>query len=391
VLAAEIQVFCGLKSVEWIALSNVAWQLSRLLLRSLCYGFQDVATHEDGVIAINNIDNARRPMAERGSVHPNLALLILDQKLCCDPRDRVYGMLGLVGNSFRSRIHVSYSNNSSEGVLKTFIDFAKACIEEKLPVILERVAGRSRVPGLPSWCPNLESNQGDISSFGGHLRAGVSYNESSRKSFWGRTSPESNKLTITGFCVNVISQVVGETFSWPVEPPGGWAKRFERTSDWEGLCLALAQKALSAPTETVLLGHIYTLSSNTRRRLSGVTDADRRQSYVDNFDNMGKNEYRPPTERRALYQRTWEHIVDACSGRHYFSTEQGRLGLGPLEIKTGDIICVFYGTRTVFVLRPARENPDEWYFVGDAFVHGLMELDETTESAMGADKDFVII
>jgi hypothetical protein len=353
--------------------------------------FQDIPTHGDGVIAINNIDSARRPVAERGSVHPNLALLILDQKLCCDPRDRVYGMLGLVGNSFRSRIHVSYSNNSSEGVLKTFIDFAKACIEEKLPVILERVAGRSRVPGLPSWCPNLESNQGDISSFGGHLRAGVSYNESSRKSFWGRTSPESNKLTITGFCVNVISQVVGETFSWPVEPPGGWAKRFERTSDWEGLCLALAQKALSAPTETVLLGHIYTLSSNTRRRLSGVTDADRRQSYVDNFDNMGKNEYRPPTERRALYQRTWEHIVDACSGRHYFSTEQGRLGLGPLEIKTGDIICVFYGTRTVFVLRPARENPDEWYFVGDAFVHGLMELDETTESAMGADKDFVII
>jgi hypothetical protein len=69
------------------------------LLRSLCYGFQDVATHEDGVIAINNIDSARRPVAERGSVHPNLALLILDQKLCRDPRDRVYGMLGLVGNS----------------------------------------------------------------------------------------------------------------------------------------------------------------------------------------------------------------------------------------------------------------------------------------------------
>jgi hypothetical protein len=99
VLAAEIQVFCGLKSVEYTALSNVAWQLSRLLLRSLCYGFQDVATHEDGVIAINNIDSARRPMAERGSVHPNLALLILDRKLCRDPRDRVYGMLGLVGNS----------------------------------------------------------------------------------------------------------------------------------------------------------------------------------------------------------------------------------------------------------------------------------------------------
>jgi hypothetical protein len=46
-------------------------------------------------------------------------------------------------------------------------------------------------------------------------------------------------------------------------------------------------------------------------------------------------------------------------------------------------VCVFYGTESLFVLRPAEGNPDEWFFAGEAFVHGLMELDETPQSARG--------
>jgi hypothetical protein len=52
---------------------------------------------------------------------------------------------------------------------------------------------------------------------------------------------------------------------------------------------------------------------------------------------------------------------------------------------------VFYGTKTVLILRPAEENPEEWFFVGNAFVHGLMELDETPHSARGADEVFTVI
>jgi len=51
-----------------------------------------------------------------------------------------------------------------------------------------------------------------------------------------------------------------------------------------------------------------------------------------------------------------------------------------------DRVCVFYGTMQVFLLRRSAENPEEWCFIEDAFVYDLRELDETLQSARGADE-----
>ena len=73
-------------------------------------------------------------------------------------------------------------------------------------------------------------------------------------------------------------------------------------------------------------------------------------------------------------------VADVCSDRSFFVSTTGYIGLVPSETVVGDRICVLSGGRTPFVLRPhlRRDDADgaeslEYTFVGDAYVHGLMD------------------
>jgi hypothetical protein len=144
------------------------------------------------------------------------------------------------------------------------------------------------------------------------------------------------------------------------------------------------------------MGHIFTLTGDTRRRLPHVKDEDFYQTYVDILANMKSVAQSsgctfPPKERQELFHHMGKEITQICRGRRYFSTEKGRLGVGPLELKKGDTVCVLYGTKPLFILREVEEKTGEWSLIGDAFVHGLMELSETLKSARGPDEVFTIV
>ena len=160
--------------------------------------------------------------------------------------------------------------------------------------------------------------------------------------------------------------------------------------------MALAQKTLSLSAKTVPLAHIFTLTASTRGwwlEQHNARDGDLFKTYLNLLDNVRKSAlggYADEETLTKVHDDMWNRINEINPGRRYFSTENGRLGLGPPEIQKGDTVCVFYGTETVMLLRPAKSNPGEWYFVGDAFVHGLMELAEKPECAKGAEEIFTI-
>jgi hypothetical protein len=43
---------------------------------------------------------------------------------------------------------------------------------------------------------------------------------------------------------------------------------------------------------------------------------------------------------------------NACTGRSFFSTSAGRIGLGPAHSEVGDLICIFHDTYRPFIIRP---------------------------------------
>ncbi|KAL8837338.1 MAG: hypothetical protein Q9176_005756 [Flavoplaca citrina] len=77
-----------------------------------------------------------------------------------------------------------------------------------------------------------------------------------------------------------------------------------------------------------------------------------------------------------LYQTLFVQIPHA----RFFTTEMGYMGMGPLSLQDGDSIWLVPGSRTLFVLRD-KPGVKSYEFVGDCYVHGVMN-GEAAEAAM---------
>ena len=71
----------------------------------------------------------------------------------------------------------------------------------------------------------------------------------------------------------------------------------------------------------------------------------------------------------------------ALIGRKVFVTEEGHLGLGPQHMETNDIVAAWAHINHLVVLRPLENKTRKYRYVGEAYLHGAMEGELTTDSA----------
>lgn len=71
--------------------------------------------------------------------------------------------------------------------------------------------------------------------------------------------------------------------------------------------------------------------------------------------------------------REYQHglLGHGVRGRRLFSTKMSHFGLGPPEMKVGDVVVVIYGGRFPFILRPIANR--KYNLVGYAYVLGIMD------------------
>lgn len=67
--------------------------------------------------------------------------------------------------------------------------------------------------------------------------------------------------------------------------------------------------------------------------------------------------------------RFHQSAANACKGRKLFFTDGGKLGLGPMAMQQGDVLCVLFGGSVPYVL---RIEGDFYRLVGECYVHDLM-------------------
>jgi hypothetical protein len=60
------------------------------------------------------------------------------------------------------------------------------------------------------------------------------------------------------------------------------------------------------------------------------------------------------------------------NGRNFFITKRGYMGVGPRSTWRGDKVAVFCGGKTAYVLRGSGDGKDVFQFLGEAYVHGMM-------------------
>lgn len=102
---------------------------------------------------------------------------------------------------------------------------------------------------------------------------------------------------------------------------------------------------------------------------------DRLSRFLGKFPwwrNMGINKIEREIKETASDFEDCERIFQhSIAGRSLFATETRILGLGPGNLKTGDILAVFSEATVPFVLRPTG-TPQEYWVVGDAYSYELM-------------------
>ncbi len=65
----------------------------------------------------------------------------------------------------------------------------------------------------------------------------------------------------------------------------------------------------------------------------------------------------------------WGDFQTGCHGRKLFSTSSGHIGIGDVTLEPGDLVCVFLGGKTPYIIRPVDQK---YKFVGECYVRGIM-------------------
>ncbi len=88
--------------------------------------------------------------------------------------------------------------------------------------------------------------------------------------------------------------------------------------------------------------------------------------------------------------KNWSRwAVSVSEGRCFARTAKGYYVLGPAALEAGDVVCVLFGAKVPFCLRPIGGG--RYLLVGECYVHGLMkgeamgmlERDELHENVFG--------
>jgi hypothetical protein len=274
---------------------------------------------------------------------------------------------------------------------------------------------------LPRWCPNYYQTTTTISlatwffdvkyHAGFRQWADIKHSPNYRRGIG--TSPRDGTPTVEDFLSCFIAdsalftldvfgfRVERIAMSIPSDWNTEWLEDTSSTADleqflaWEAQCFLLSQRTCKSPNE-VVERHWRTLIANKIRELgkSWKCDIDFSSHYEailglrrevgQSNQKISNNKCSVELQKRRdrvgdimhsiQFERFLNSVTDACDGRSFFSTESGRIGLGPLDTKPEDIVCIFYNGCTPFIVRTIGIDGigNEYQFLGESYVDGLM-------------------
>ncbi|KAG0648879.1 Heterokaryon incompatibility [Hyphodiscus hymeniophilus] len=285
-------------------------------------------------------------------------LTFFNSHLSTDPRDMVYALIGVTSARDDPMMQIDYSSSVRQ-VYISVIDYVLKR-EVKLDVICGKLTWTS-IPNLPSWTPDWAS---------GFLRyfrpmivrplGAKSFSASKDLPAQATIDTDRGLLRARGFRLDAVS-VLGQptnlqgtsNFGNMVVAVLGWYEMLEITDDDDdtaGYYEAAFLKTIMCDTD-----------GNDPKLLKRILGA---------FARIGSNVEVPVPLRLAKHEsvlfesvswvESWMRFACGClTGRRFFVSEQGLMGLCPENYQDGDIIAVLLGCAVPLLLRPFDEGDFE--------------------------------
>ena len=204
---------------------------------------------------------------------------------------------------------------------------------------------------------------------------------------------DKDTLYAPGCQIDLVKETVTSTLAMEADGshPEDMKQEGVRNLAWERQCQSLSQQTLGASIETDL---IYTKTLIENDAIRGKVDADLRGllDIVKHiwFEASWDVEPTFPTVDHDALLQFLRRLAHACKDRMFFSTKGGRIGIGPSETRPGDLVCILYGAKPLYLLRRGHDGEKPLQILGDAFVHGCMDLDDRYQQVKSSYEVFEI-
>jgi hypothetical protein len=313
------------------------------------------------------------------------------RKACSNPVDKIYGLLGLIKADELIEVVVDYGRSIEE----VYQAFTLAYLQKNNIIILHDAGigytdplHDHRSGKLPTWATDWRSEVPNIFGDNDVFNAGTNFSPG--------LQIDQITLPLIGVTGVQIGVVVDETSTLTLE-----------SESLEEIWRFYLERIMSIKRQVTKSRKLYPTGEVTGDAFSRTLVLDYRLPSTEMW--IGKP---PEKESQALWTEL-EHAVNSkeaitgfgssgaenfrsaarfvSTNRNFFITESGYFGMGPRYTKLGDVVVVFDGGKTPFVLRQikseehtvdpnmeenteGRFSPDEQYeLIGECYVHGFMD------------------
>jgi Heterokaryon incompatibility protein (HET) len=386
VLAKNVYMICGDMDVPFYLLSLAFAALFELPMVN-AYGGGALEARIAPLRPIFNCSPRLLQAAAQGHAQDRQPLLQrINEAQCLQAKvtkDHIYALLGMVSDIDRLGIRLDYSKSCAEA----FTQVAQGLlVRQRSLQILSRCQMPKRVEGLPSWVPDW-SQRTDLTIWDAKrplYRAGGSDGSTS-------ITIRDRTLGLSGALASIVKEIGP---SWNdndlVDDPRfirGCLAEIEAFARKSCHAYYSDQELDAAIYRTPILDSELSIHPEQGRIKIRAGPGARaafaafRSVHDSNIDDLQLGQ-RADANGLFLYKAS---MVVALSGRCIFATDEGYLGLGPRNLKAGDLMCVVPGAEVPFALRERddrvgrlkrtfwRKERRECELVGECYVHGIMD------------------
>ena len=311
-----------------------------------------------------------------------------------DPRDKVFGLLGL--QRVRGSSHINIRADYGKDARLVYSELTVEVFRAQSSLAILSVDLSSSIDGLPSWVPDWSTpsggGDGDEQENLAIGRVGMSKLYDAAHGFGVPFNfdydEQSGKLQLDGIFCDTVAKV-GKAVPLTQELNAMGREILQcmdfLNAEYNGGAWYVTGCTLDEAFHRLLIGDIH---SNTIMLSPQINHNQRRATASDVHNAKALLQ---PVLSNVKFNTHW-HCDDAVefsilgsmiSNRRLFITERGYLGLGPADTTLGDRVYVLNGGCSPFVLRrkpsqfACRSQEQIFGMIGVSYVHGIMDGEAT--------------
>jgi heterokaryon incompatibility protein (HET) len=297
-----------------------------------------------------------------------------------DPRDRIYALLGRpVFSKMNPPISVDYRISK----LKLYRDIATRCIHDfgDLSVLLFIQHSETTMDSFPSWVPQWDQSI---------QKSPIGFSKAVKFAAGGPPTSSHVDATVHGSVLHILGVLVDEisakvninTFKWfnsadhrMPEHPILTSWKAQRTNPIT-YCTGESGMDVSALVYTAGTGRLGTEAGFVRAVDNYAEEFQSNfAAYITRLMDISRQDTSEYTDLNIKAQAgSWQAYEAAARtmswNRSFFTTKKCYMGLGPQLLQPGDWVCVLFGAKVPYILRPYNGN---YKLVGEAYLHGVMD------------------